>query len=125
MSKRKFATAQNGVVIRGFEEDDTVFAQARLRQSRRKHVRLAETPQDLAACPRRNAGGECDRRRAVYRSIGATRHLMQGANGQPTLREAAIDLGNVERKDGAVARPDAADPIDTVSEFGKGGGTVG
>lgn len=85
MPKRFFKTAQDRRFVLGFKKDYLLFGQSRLCQCRREQISLRIAPQDLSPRACRDPGGEGGRRRAIYRSIGATGDLVKRPECKPAL----------------------------------------
>lgn len=97
-----FKAPQHGLLVGGFEEHHPIRRQAGLRQCWSKEVGLRQTPQHLAARPRRDTRrkGRCGG--TIYCSVGATGHFMQRPSDQAPSGKAGIDCVNTKREDAAV-----------------------
>ena len=73
--------------------------QAGLGQGRREQILPGDAPQHLALGPRRDAGGEQRRGRAVDRAVAAAGDLMQRAERQSASRQTPVDSLDSERQD--------------------------
>lgn len=79
MTQAFLETGQQRLVVTGFDIDDAAGKQAGLRQGRGEQILSRHAPQHLALGASRDSGGEQCCRRAVDRTVAATRHLMERA----------------------------------------------
>jgi len=83
------------------------------------------TPQNLAACARRNPRCEGCGRGAIYCAIGAAGDFMESAQGKPSAWQLFIDCGDMEwknRSQTGVKTLDAGDLVSEILEAGRTGG---
>jgi hypothetical protein len=91
-------TGQDRLLVIRLDIDDPVGRQAGLRQGGGEEVLAGDTPEDLAAGPRRDSGGEQRRGGAIDRAVAAASDLMQRAQRQTFSRRAASEMARrVER----------------------------
>jgi len=80
------------------DEDDPIRMQASLRESRKEQVRPHQAPNDLASCPRRDAGDKERSRSTIDDARSAASELMHRTMGKSPARQYGIDLRHTEGK---------------------------
>ena len=99
MTEPFLETGEDRLLVRGLDIDDPVGRQAGLGQGGGEQILAGDAPEDLAAGPGRETGGEQGRGRAVDGPVPAAGDLMQGAQRQPAAGKAAIEDLQAERQD--------------------------
>ena len=109
---------QHVALTKGLGIDDAIRMQARIHKARREEIAAAETPEHRAFEPRRDAGDEEGGGTGELRRRARLDHLVQGAEGEPALRQPFIDDRKSEGQR-AAAVPPAVQALDPVPQIGK------
>ena len=110
-------TREQGFVVAGIDVDDAVRGETDLGQRGRKEVLRCDAPEDFAACPRRDAGGEKGGGCTIDGRIAAPGDLVQRAKREPPARKMAVD-----RLEGVPPRPRSVLPFGIQIAKPKNGG---
>ena len=111
------AAGEHRLLVAGLDMDHPIGIEPGLAQGRREQVGPGHAPQHRAAGAGDDPGREQRRGGTVDRAVGATRHLVQGAERQPAVGQARVDGRHPERQHASAHPAARLDPGDARAQL--------
>lgn len=121
MTQPFLETGEQGFLVARLQMDHPVRRQSGLRQSGSEQIRAGDAPQDLAAGPGRDSGGEEGGGGAIHCAMAAAGDFMQRADGQSAAGQTPVDPRKSEGQGRARPLPAPFKALDTFAKCGNGG----